>query len=346
MNYWERRAIANQAAYDRASAKTLRTISRAYNRAIIELCEDAEKIIGNFSFLSGLDRKAALELLKRPAPKSMVDEFMRKISTISDERIRQQLIAEINAPAYAARINQLNAIREAAKVAAMRAADVQNEVGQQHLREMVFEGFNRSMYDIQRHTGLAFDFVELSTKQVERILKYKWSGRHFSDSVWRNASVTADKLSSALVEIMMMGKVSRKTFEEMMLSSNEAQFGRYAANRLLRTETNYVTNMAQAEAYESAGIEKYRYMAVLDARTSKLCREKDGKEYYLKDKQVGVNYPPLHPFCRSTTEAVIDGLARDKMKRWARDPATGEQMKVPADISYREWDAGQKKGSQ
>jgi SPP1 gp7 family putative phage head morphogenesis protein len=73
-------------------------------------------------------------------------------------------------------------------------------------------------------------------------------------------------------------------FNNLMLSSNEAQFGRYAANRLLRTETNYVVNMAQAKAYKKASIEKYRFVAVLDVRTSEVCREKDGKEYYLKDK--------------------------------------------------------------
>jgi uncharacterized protein with gpF-like domain len=42
--------------------------------------------------------------------------------------------------------------------------------------------------------------------------------------------------------------------------------------------------MARAKAYEEAGIEKYRFVAVLDVRTSEVCREKDGKEYYLKDK--------------------------------------------------------------
>lgn len=117
----------------------------------------------------------------------------------------------------------------------------------------------------------------------------------------------------------------------------EANGSRFAANRLLRTETNYISNQATAEAYEDAGIEKYRYMSVLDGRTSKKCQEKDGQEFLLSEKEVGVNYPPLHPWCRSSVAPVIDGISHEHMKRWARDPVTGEEMKVPRDMSYQEW---------
>jgi hypothetical protein len=78
-------------------------------------------------------------------------------------------------------------------------------------------------------------------------------------------------------------------------------------------------------------------MAVLDGRTSQLCQEKDGQEFLLSEKEVGVNYPPLHPWCRSSVEPVIDGISREHMKRWARDPVTGEEMKVPRTMTYSEW---------
>jgi len=42
---------------------------------------------------------------------------------------------------------------------------------------------------------------------------------------------------------------------------------------------------------------------------------------------------------------VIDGIAYDKMQRWARDPETGEEMKVPRDMSYGEWKRWQEDGA-
>ena len=47
------------------------------------------------------------------------------------------------------------------------------------------------------------------------------------------------------------------------------------------------------------------YSACIDGRTSKLCRELDGKTFKVKDGKPGKNLPPMHPFCRSTTLAVL-----------------------------------------
>lgn len=35
-----------------------------------------------------------------------------------------------------------------------------------------------------------------------------------------------------------------------------------------------------------------------------MCRKLNGKRFKVKDARVGVNLPPMHPFCRSTTIAV------------------------------------------
>ena len=53
---------------------------------------------------------------------------------------------------------------------------------------------------------------------------------------------------------------------------------------------------------------------------------------------MGVNMHPMHPWCRSTTEPVFDDDALTQMERWARDPVTGEEMRVPPDMTYREWE--------
>jgi len=95
------------------------------------------------------------------------------------------------------------------------------------------------------------------------------------------------------------------------------------------------------DAYEDAGFDRYRYMAVLDGRTSTICRDLDGKVFHVKDRKVGVNMHPMHPWCRSTTEPVFDDLVIENQTRWARDPVTGEEMHVPADMTYREWEKKQ-----
>jgi SPP1 gp7 family putative phage head morphogenesis protein len=334
VSYWEARAAARQAYYDRASAKTLRTVSRAYDRMVNQLHEDVEKIIGNFAFYHDLTRDEAIAMLKQPAPMSVLDDLRQRLDTITNKRMQRAIEARLNAPAYTARINRLQAIRESARVNAVQAADVEATVGQVHLRDVLFEGYQRTMFDVQQYTGLGFGFAGVDSRRMNQILRYNWSGKQFSQRVWANANVTARNLSQALTEAIMQGKTSRQTFDTLI---EEANGSRFAANRLLRTETNYISNQATAEAYADAGIERYKYMAVLDGRTSRLCQEKDGQEFLLSEKEVGVNYPPLHPWCRSSVEPVIDGISHAHMKRWARDPVTGEEMKVPRTMTYSEW---------
>lgn len=54
----------------------------------------------------------------------------------------------------------------------------------------------------------------------------------------------------------------------------------------------------------------------------------------VSEAEMGVNLPPMHPFCRSVT--VPDTASRNGT-RWARDPVTGKSITVPADMTYQQW---------
>ena len=118
----------------------------------------------------------------------------------------------------------------------------------------------------------------------------------------------------------------------------------HAATRLLFTETMYVGNEMAAEADGSLGFKHYRFIAVLDLRTSELCQQHDGlkdpdtrKAYTYKNRKPGENFPPLHPWCRSLTAPVEDSSTLEGLTRAAKDPVTGKVVQVPADMTYPEW---------
>ncbi|EMB4136641.1 TPA: minor capsid protein, partial [Staphylococcus aureus] len=56
---------------------------------------------------------------------------------------------------------------------------------------------------------------------------------------------------------------------------------------------------------------EYKYVAKIDSKTSKLCHSLNGKIFKVKDMIPGVNAPPMHPWCRSTTVPHV-GNWRDK----------------------------------
>lgn len=78
-------------------------------------------------------------------------------------------------------------------------------------------------------------------------------------------------------------------------SPDKAQ--RFITSRLVRTEVNYFSNQGTLEGLKAAGFTKYRFIATLDLRTSEMCRKLDLKVFNIDDAEIGVNLPPLHPFC-------------------------------------------------
>lgn len=75
-------------------------------------------------------------------------------------------------------------------------------------------------------------------------------------------------------------------------------------------------------------------MATLDNRTSSICQEKDGEHYPVDDIQVGINYPPFHPNCRTTTIKYREDYG--DRTRMAKDK-DGNNVKVPLGMNYEGW---------
>jgi hypothetical protein len=73
-------------------------------------------------------------------------------------------------------------------------------------------------------------------------------------------------------------------------------------------------NEATINNYKENGIKEYEFMAFLDKKTSPQCRELDGKIISIEEYKAGLNFPPLHPNCRSCIVPVVEDIAIDKPK--------------------------------
>lgn len=345
--YWEGRMIARQRIYDRAADETIAILYAAYNRASRQIGRDVQTIFDNFRNMYDLTKEQAKKLLSAPAPYEFLAELKARVEKMENGPQKTRLLAHLSSPAYAVRITRLQAMRESARVALAQVAEVEVKEDRKALTEASETAYMRTMFDVQKASGLMFPVAGVSERRITEVLRNQWIGANYSARVWHNTGETARLTAQALEEMLLSGKASRETFRDIMKAAitkdgispeDRIAHGKMAANRLLRTEYNYVTGQADMDAYEEAGFDRYRYVAVLDGRTSTICRDLDGKVFPLKDQKIGVNMHPMHPWCRSTTSPVFDDLVIENQTRWARDPVTGEEMHVPADMTYREWE--------
>ena len=190
------------------------------------------------------------------------------------------------------------------------------------------------MFDLQGQTGLAYSFGYISPKMIERVINSRWSGANYSERIWGNTQKLADDLKQELLLSLVTGRTDREAAE---VFAQRFAVGASYARRLIRTESCHLCTQMDMLSYEDAEIEYYRYLATLDLRTSKICRELDGKVFRVADQQTGVNAPPMHPWCRSTTTAALSDEDLARLTRRAIDPATGKEIHVPAGMTYDQW---------
>ena len=328
--YWKDRANERMAEYHKNSDKTIFKINNAYHKAIEDINNDINKIFYKFATDGDLSEEDARILLNSKIPKKELDEIRAKINFIEDADLKKYLMSQLNADAYKARITRLEALKESIYINTKKAADVELQQSQLGYINNIKESYYRNIYDIQKGTGIVTDFATLPVNAIEEILKNNWSGKHYSERVWGNSDVLASKLEEVITSGLMRGKNSKKMATEL---ADLSDYGKMAAERLVRTETTYVTNMAELESYKELDIDKYIFVATLDLRTSPMCREKDGKIIEVSKGIPGENLPPLHPWCRSTKRAYFEGMTR---RRRARDPETGKNY-IVEEMDYKEW---------
>lgn len=185
---------------------------------------------------------------------------------------------------------------------------------------VINHSYYKTIYDLQQGTGLNLSFSKLNFKDVNKIANYNWSKVKFSTRALYNNNVLADEVVDIIGGALLSGQSFDKTKKQM---KERFDVENYKLERLIRTESNYFHNESMAVACEDIGFKKYKFSATLDERTSKICRELDGKIFNFKDRKVGENCPTMHPNCRST---IVPYINPDELIK-EREPVQKETFK-------------------
>lgn len=332
-DYWERRAA--QDMYDRmgTAEETAAEMNAAIKQTSAYLEKEVKAVMrGMQSF--GISEAEAKKILNAAKDGTALQRLRKSAQQVSDPEKREALLNAINsAGAYRYRITRIEELNKDIVKQCRELYKTENQHITSALGNVAEDSYYREIFSIQKGTGLGFSFSKFSQKDVDRILRSSWAGGNYSQRIWKDVNGMTARLKSELLVSMLSGRSNEKTariFQE--------QFGvnAFCARRIVRTESAYVANAAQAKAYDEAGIDRYRFVATLDSRTCECCAALDGKVFELAKAKPGTNYPPMHPFCRSTTVADFGDEELAGLERRAKDK-DGNTVRVPADMTYEDW---------
>ena len=204
-----------------------------------------------------------------------------------------------------------------------------------YLSNIYKNGYERTIFNIDKNIGFAISFTKLNTNLIEKAIKMNYKDTNYSSVIWKNKDNLINNLQEIISQGLTLGYNPKKLAD---LSAKKLQTNYNNAVRLIRTEYNLILNQSTLDGYLQAGIERYQILATLDNRTSDICREMDSKIFNIKDKEIGINYPPFHPNCRTTTIPYFEIDEIDK--KFGTDKATSKDKlgnEIPLNMTYKEW---------
>ena len=309
---------------------------KVYQEAKIYLDKEINKIFDKFQRDYGLSQVDARQVLKNMKDKKDLNELRKVLEARPNDPNIQRLLADLDSPAYSFRMKRLERLSD--DLDRMRESIYHSEKtgSDAFYSDLMKDSYYKATFDLQQQTGLAYGFSGLPESEIKHLQSFSWldDGSTYSTDIWKNTGKLTSSIKDELLMSLMTGRDTRETAQAIAERFN---VGQNDARRLVRTESAFFHNQMELLSYEEADIEKYIFVAVLDKRTSRICQEHDNQVYDRDKATTGVNCPPMHPWCRSTTVAYDEDADYSKLKRRARNPKTGKTELVPADMTYKEW---------
>lgn len=275
-----------------------RDLMELYSECAMQLEKEIRAFYSKYASDNQLTETEASRLLsgkEYSSFKRSLEGYLKEIETGDDSG----LILELNTLAAKSRISRKeqllsNIYRNMAHLAG-RSEEGLTEL----LSDLVKTNFDRKMFDIQRIAGVEWKAAGIDEGMLKQILSYPWSGKQYSQTLWGNT----DKLAALVRRELTLGFMSGSSVDTMTGKIDAVMDrGRYAAQRLIRTEASYFSNQGQLLAYKEAGVEKYRFLG----GGCGICQRLNGGIFSIEDAKPGENLPPIHPNCKCTTVAAYD----------------------------------------
>lgn len=331
--YWIKRAEEREQEWIKKSKDTIeKELAEYYRRALSRITDDIAVLYGRYAKDNNLTYAEASKLLTGKEFKQWrmsLEEYLDAIDKTADNK----LLLELNTLAMRKRISRLDKLySDTLKNLYKLSVDSENSMTK-FLSGAYKDNYYKNLFDIGKTIGIKSSVSEVDDKKIRKVLNNSWSGKNYSQRIWKNTDKLAKLIKNEITDGFHRGVSINKMAK---LVQQRMNVGKYEATRLVRTEMNYVQNQAALDSIKDSDMKYYIFLATLDKKTSTVCRAHDRKVYMVDGATPGTNMPPLHPHCRSTIAGNLTDFDTGRGKRTARDK-NGKRIIIPAAMNYDDY---------
>lgn len=332
--YWEKRMLYVENKLNNNTNKTVKEIKKLNKNLQMRLNKDITYWLNKFAVNNEVftyqDAKRLLNSEELEEFKMTVKDYIRMGTENAVGYDWDKQLTNMSARVH---ISRLEALQVAIRQHAELFIAAEHSLIEERIIENLQESYYRHTYELFQGLNIKADLYKLDTNLVKTLINKPWTadGVEFSERIWgKYRAELVDYLDTNLKQNLILGK-SPKT----LVTDLSDKFGvkKSHAENLLRTETAHFQQKAQEMCFKKLEVEKYQIIATLDHRTSTICRRMDLKVFDEKDRKIGVNAPPFHCRCRTTTAPYLDDV--EDVGRMMRD-AKGKSVYVEK-LKYEDW---------
>lgn len=332
-SYWIKRAEEREQEWNKKSKGTIeRELANYYKQALLRIEDDIAVLYGRFAKDNKLTYAEASKMLTSNEFKQWQMSMEDYLNTITDSK-DNKLLLELNTLAMRKRISRLDKLYgDTLKNLYKLGTETEKSITE-FLTDAYKDNYYKNLFDVGKSINIKSSAIEVDDKKISKVLNASWSGKNYSERIWKNTDNLAKLIKHEITDGFHRGVSIQKMSN---LVQERMNVGRYEATRLVRTEMNYVQNQASLDSIKEAEMKYFIFLATLDKKTSTVCRAHDRKVYPVDSATPGTNMPPLHPHCRSTIAGNLTDYDTGRGKRMAKNK-DGKRIIIPAAMNYDDY---------
>lgn len=297
VDYWSQRRKELLHQIEKDEAKLSEKLNKLYEAESAKL----EREIAAYYQKYGVDNVIAYRRLLESLSYDDRRLLMERVEEFAQRYPQYAHLLPVRTSIY--RLNELEGIQASIRMQQLEIGAMEQEELEKHFSKQAQRAANLAA----ERMGFGSSFYGIDAAVVVETVGAAWAkGKSFSDTIWANREKLAAYLNDDFAKMIARGVPYEQC--QLELRKRFENVSRHDAMRLVYTEGTFLFNEAQARVDQ----EDFDFYALscADSKACKICKDIQATQREtparFADREPGINFPPLHPWCRCSYTVEVE----------------------------------------
>ena len=306
MAYWEQRKKQLYNALESDEKKVKKRISKVIDSEQHRIQNEIAAFYQKYGRANVIEYK----WLRENLPQADLDLLMQDMNAFAAKYPQYAHLLPTRMAIY--KLDRLEGLQTSMKLKMYDMAAQEEGIVRGHLDKQAIRFANGAYQEL----GFGDEFYFVDDATLRLFVDTPWSnGQNFSQRIWGNTNKLAQYMNTDIAQGFARGDNYRTLTNQLM--QRFGNVSRRDAYRLIYTEGTFIAAEASSLPFRNEGFETYQIVTAGDAKVCDICLGLEGKDFDFSVREPGINFPPLHPWCRCTIKVTTPNDA-DWIEQYAR----------------------------